>query len=101
MSENPIAISKLNDFIFCPASIYFHSLEEDENKLLYQDSFQFNETDVHKKSDTATYSTRKSVLQGISVYCDKYNICGEITLSKGLLFNCDIVFVKFLLKSIL
>lgn len=67
MSENPIAISKLNDFIFCPASIYFHGLEENEEKLLYQDSFQINGTNVHKNSDTATYSTRKSVLQGISV----------------------------------
>ncbi len=78
MSENPIAISKLNDYIFCPASIYFHSLEEDENKLLYQDSYQLNGTDAHKNSDAATYSTRKSVLQGISVYCEKYNLCGKI-----------------------
>ena len=29
MSENPILISNLNDFIFCPVSIYFHSLEKD------------------------------------------------------------------------
>ena len=78
MSENPIAISKLNDFIFCPASICFHSLEEDENKLLYQDSFQLNGTDAHKKSDTATYSTRKSVLQGIVVQL-RYRFCEIFT----------------------
>ena len=24
--ENPIIISNLNDFIFCPASIYFHNI---------------------------------------------------------------------------
>lgn len=82
MSENPIAISKLNEFIFCPASIYFHSLEEDENKLLYQDSFQLNGTDAHKNP----------ILQ----HTQLVRVC-----CRGLLFNCDIVFVKFLLKSIL
>lgn len=34
MSEHPIAISKINDFIFCPVSIYFHALEEEENVLV-------------------------------------------------------------------
>ena len=27
MSESPIPISNLNDFIFCPVSIYFHGLD--------------------------------------------------------------------------
>ena len=27
MSEQPLSISNLNDFIFCPVSIYFHSLD--------------------------------------------------------------------------
>lgn len=88
MSENPIAISKLNDFIFCPASICFHGLEENEENLLYQDSFQINGTNAHKNSDTATYSTCKSVLQGVSVYCEKYNIYGKIDVfdkEKGIL----------------
>lgn len=47
MSEQPLAISQLNDFIFCPA-------------------------------DSATYSTQKGMLQGISVYCEKYNLVGKI-----------------------
>ena len=69
MSENPIAISTLNDFIFCPVSIYFHSLETEE-KIMFQDSYQLNGTEAHKSSDAATYSTKKSMLQGISVYCE-------------------------------
>ncbi len=44
MSEEPIAISSLNDFVFCPVSIYFHSLETDEENLLGQDSYQLNGT---------------------------------------------------------
>ena len=31
--ENPIAISKLNDFIFCPISIYYHELENSDRIL--------------------------------------------------------------------
>ena len=77
MSEQPLAISQLNDFIFCPASIFFHSLETEEN-IMVQDSFQLNGTNAHQHSDSATYSTEKSVLQGVSVYCEKYNLIGKI-----------------------
>ena len=79
MSENPIAISTLNDFIFCPVSIYFHSLE-DEEKLLFQDTYQTNGSDAYKNSDSAAYSSRKTMLQGASVYCGKYNVYGKILL---------------------
>ena len=79
MSEQPLAISQLNDFIFCPVSIFFHSLETEEN-IMVQDSFQLNGTNAHKHSDSATYSTEKSVLQGVSVYCEKYNLIGKIDI---------------------
>ena len=32
----------------------------------------------HEKVDSAAYSTRKSMLQGIPVYCEKYNLIGKI-----------------------
>lgn len=70
MSEQPISISNLNDFIFCPVSIYFHSLEEEDN-LLGQDSYQLNGSAAHEKSDSATYSSKKNMLQGMSIYCEK------------------------------
>lgn len=62
MSEQPLAISQLNDFIFCPVSIFFHSLETEEN-IMVQDSFQLNGTDAHKHSDSATYSTKNKWLK--------------------------------------
>lgn len=62
MSEQPLAISQLNDFIFCPVSIFFHSLETEEN-IMVQDSFQLNGTDAHKHSDSATYSTENKWLK--------------------------------------
>lgn len=87
MSEQPLIISQLNDYIFCPVSIYFHSIENEDN-IMTQDSFQLNGTNAHKSSDSATYSTRKGVLQGISIYCEKYNLCGKIDVfdeNKGIL----------------
>lgn len=87
MSENPISISNLNDFIFCPVSIYFHMLEADDN-ILSQDIAQINGSHSHKSSDTAAYSTKKNMLQGISVYCREYNLCGKIDVfdaDKGIL----------------
>lgn len=77
MIENPIAISILNDFVFCPASIYFHNLDEEED-MLVQSSYQLNGTAAHKNSDLTTYTTRRSVLQGVWVYSQEYNLCGKV-----------------------
>lgn len=76
--ENPISISNLNDFIFCPASIYFHSIDSDVEKLTFQDHYQLNGTAAHEKSDNGEYSYRKDILQAIPVYCEKYDIYGKI-----------------------
>lgn len=51
MSENPIAISNLNDFIFCPVSIYFHLLDYETEKLTYQNGSQINGTVDKTKQD--------------------------------------------------
>lgn len=80
MSETPITISNLNDFIFCPASIYFHSLDYDTDTLTYQDSYQINGTAAHKTVDSGTYSDNKNILQAASVYSEKYNLFGKIDL---------------------
>lgn len=66
MSEAPLSISCLNDFVFCPVSIYFHMLDEGD-RLLTQDACQLNGSDAHKKSDLAAYSTKKSMLQDMII----------------------------------
>lgn len=71
MSETPIPISNLNDFMFCPVSIYFHSIDEDKDSLLIKDEYQLNGTESHKSSDSATYSTKKSMLQNTCVYYER------------------------------
>lgn len=80
MSEEPILITNLNDFIFCPVSIFFHNLDEDTDVYLYQDAAQLNGSAAHEKSDTGQYSTRKNVLQAISVFCSEYILCGKIDI---------------------
>lgn len=78
MSEELILISHLNDFVFCPVSIYFHSLSKDTDNIMYQDACQINGTAAHDKIDKSNYSDRKSILQSISVYSEKYKIFGKI-----------------------
>lgn len=78
MSEQTIQISYLNDFIFCPVSIFFHSLDYETEKLTYQSSCQINGTAAHSAVDEARYSDEKNILQGITVYSEKYNLFGKI-----------------------
>lgn len=76
--EEIILISYLNDFIFCPISIYFHKLYGNLQRTLYQQSSQINGTAAHKAIDTKSYSSKSTVLQGIDVYTEKYGILGKI-----------------------
>lgn len=76
--EEPIAITKLNDFIFCPISIYFHDLYGSTNDILMKSEYQINGTNAHKAIDNGNYSTRKDVLMAIDIYSDKYNLIGKI-----------------------
>lgn len=78
LEENYILISQLNDFIFCPVSIYFHTLYESLDKTLYQRAEQINGTHAHKAIDSGQYSSKKNVLQGMDVYSEKFNIRGKI-----------------------
>lgn len=78
MSENAIPISNLNDFIFCPASIYFHGLDAETEKMTYQTDDQLNGTAAHRSVDGGRYSTRATILQGISVCSEEYDVTGKI-----------------------
>ena len=49
--EDLILISNLNDFIFCPVSIYFHKLYGNQDNLIYFDNVQWNGRKPRIKSD--------------------------------------------------
>jgi CRISPR-associated exonuclease Cas4 len=76
--ESYLPISYLNDFIFCPRSIYFHQLYGKVDTRLYQTTDQVNGKAAHKTLDSKTYTTAKVVLQTIEVFSDKYKIGGKI-----------------------
>ena len=78
MSEQVLSISYLNDFLFCPVSIDFHLLEDDGERVLWQDTPQLNGTASHSHADEGTYSTEKTRMQGVRVYCERYDLFGKI-----------------------
>ncbi len=75
-----IQISKLNDFIFCPRSLYFHSVYEDFDKWHYNGENQIAGNIAHKNIDNRQYSTKKNVVQGIEIFSDKYGLIGKVDI---------------------
>ena len=83
-----LKITYLNDFIFCPLSIYYHQLYGDLAERLYYSDAQLDGKAAHSAVDEKRYSTHKNILQGIDVYSDEYKLCGKIDIfdtEKGLL----------------
>lgn len=76
--ESYLKISFLNDFIFCPLSIYYHQLYGDLSERLYYGESQLNGKSVHAAVDERRYSTHKNILQSIDIYSDEYKLCGKI-----------------------
>ena len=78
--ESYILLTYLNDFIFCPRSIYYHNVYSQFNAMLYYKKAQYQGQAAHKSIDSHTYSTRKNILQGTEVYCEEHNLAGKIDI---------------------
>ncbi len=78
--EPYLQISKINDFIFCPKSLYFHSIYENFSEKTYHQSPQVKGKIKHESVDRGKYSTAKKFLQGLEVYSGKYNLAGKIDI---------------------
>jgi len=78
--EQNIIISNLNDFIFCPRSIYFHNLYSEYDEVLYTTKYQSAGIAAHKSIDNNNYSTKKSVLKGIDIYSEELGIIGKVDI---------------------
>jgi CRISPR-associated protein Cas4 len=78
--ESYIRISTLNDFVFCPKSIYFHELYDKFDETIYQEEVQHAGKLAHETIDEKTYSTAKKYIQSLSVYSDRYKLCGKIDI---------------------
>lgn len=78
--EQYIQISKINDFIFCPKSVYLHRIYENFDQNTYHQEPQKVGKLNHENIDEGKYSTAKRFLQGTPVYCAKYEIAGKIDI---------------------
>lgn len=78
--ESYIPISFLNDFIFCPRSIYFHQIYQNFESRLYQESVQIRGKASHKSVDSKKYTTKKGVLQSLDIFSIEYSLCGRIDI---------------------
>lgn len=78
--DSYIQISKLNDFIFCPMSLYFHSFYENYDQKLYHEKPQAEGKMKHESIDKGEYSTAKRYLQNLPIYSNKYNLMGKIDI---------------------
>ena len=75
-----IQISKLNDFLFCPKSLYFRDIYDSFDSSVFNSKFQTNGLEKHATIDSKTYSSKTKTIQSIPVYSEKYNIVGKIDI---------------------
>lgn len=78
--EPYIQISKINDFIFCPMSLYFHALYENFSQKIYHDTPQTVGKIKHENIEQGRYSSLKRYLQNLPVYSQEYNLMGKIDI---------------------
>lgn len=75
-----ITISSLNDYLFCPYSIYLHNVYMNVDEGLYHAKPQIKGKLAHEKIDNKTASTRKGDLLSLPVYSEKYRLMGKIDI---------------------
>jgi CRISPR-associated exonuclease Cas4 len=78
--ESYIQISKINDFLYSPQSLYLHSVYESFDTDIYHEEPQIIGKINHENIEEGRYSTAKRYLQGLSVYSEKYNLGGKIDI---------------------
>ena len=78
-----ISISTLNDFIFCPYSIYLHNVYMESDEGLYHATPQTKGRNAHETIDTKKASNRADDLQSLPIISEKYRLMGKIDLYRG------------------
>jgi CRISPR-associated exonuclease Cas4 len=78
--ESYIPISYLNDFIFCPRSIYYHQVHGSLGQGMYHAKEQTLGVISHESIEEESYSTRKDVLMNLEIYSEKYNLVGKLDI---------------------
>lgn len=83
-----IPISILNDYVFCPYSVYLHNVYKDTDESMYHATPQVKGRTAHKAIDTKAVHKVSTDLIAISVVSDELGVYGKIDIfyrEKGLL----------------
>lgn len=79
--ESYLMITQLNDFIYCPRSIYFAGIyRESVSDDLYHQTPQREGLVHHAAVDENRYSSRNNIITGLTVYSEKYRLLGRIDI---------------------
>jgi len=93
-----IAISTLNDFIFCPYSIYLHNVYMETDETMYHATPQTRGRSAHETIDKKTASNRADDILSLPVYSEEYGLMGKIDVYKRK--DRKLIERKFQLKQI-
>lgn len=80
--EDYIALSTLNDFIFCPYSIYLHNIYMGADEDVYHATPQTKGKTAHIKVDNKTTSCGTNDIVALPVFSDELGIMGKIDVYK-------------------
>lgn len=78
--EQFVRISNINDFMFCPKSLYLHAIYENFDNSVYHDQPQIVGSQMHAAVDEKRYSSSKHILQGLSVASVEFGLLGKIDI---------------------
>lgn len=81
--NDPIAISQLNDFIFCPYSIYLHNVYMESDESLYHASPQVKGKIAHETIDAPKASAQNRDMVAITVWSETLQIYGKIDIYRA------------------
>lgn len=76
--DSTITISAINDFLFCPKSLYLHGVYNSFDTSIYHDTPQTVGSITHENIEDQSYTTSKHILQGLSVYSARLGIKGKV-----------------------
>lgn len=66
--------------MYCPVSIYLHSLYENFNTKTYHQTPQIAGTINHESIEAGTYTTSRRFVMGLDVSSERYNLVGKIDI---------------------
>ena len=78
--DDYISVSMLNDFIFCPYSIYMHNVYVDTDDEMFHAVPQTRGKIAHNAVDKKSSSSSKNEIQSLPISSDELGVMGKIDI---------------------